>query len=232
MGTRGCGARRTTSAACATLGRAAGRQKASAWAVGRRRRVGRCLGGEGDRSNRGGDDAGAHARRMRRRTPGLTQVLTFPLFNSIYLLSSSSLPSLAAYHKRLLYLLSLSGLRHGSADSSHGIGFQAFASSATCGFGGGGTRGSAVMLERRRRALRRGAHMQLAQTPLGARVAAAAVARGRVEDARSDHGALPQRLAPEAPSSVVWACEAAVAPKAPNVCDAGHRARRGHRARE
>jgi hypothetical protein len=42
-------------------------------------------------------------------------------------------------------------------------------------------------------------------------VAAAAVARGRVEDARSDHGAqsrLPQRLAPEAPSSVVWACGA------------------------
>ena len=45
--------------------------------------------------------------------------------------------------------------------------------------------------------------MQLAHTPLGARGAAAAVARGRVEDARSDHGAqsrLPQRLAPEAPS--------------------------------
>jgi hypothetical protein len=54
-------------------------------------------------------------------------------------------------------------------------------------------------------------------------VAAAAVARGRVADARSDHGAqsrLPQRLAPEAPSSVVWACEAAG--------EAGHRARRGH----
>ena len=49
--------------------------------------------------------------------------------------------------------------------------------------------------------------MQLAHTPLGARVAAAAVARGRVEDARSDQGALPQRLAPEAPSrwyGVVW----------------------------
>ena len=46
--------------------------------------------------------------------------------------------------------------------------------------------------------------MQLAHTPLGARVAAAAVARGRVEDARSDHGAqsrLPQRLAPEAPAA-------------------------------
>ncbi len=67
------------------------------------------------------------------------------------------------------------------------------------------------------------ARMQLAHTPLGARVAAAAVARGRVEDARSDHGAqsrLPQRLAPVAPSSVVWACEAAG--------EAGHRARRGH----
>ena len=31
-------------------------------------------------------------------------------------------------------------------------------------------------------------------------MAAAAGARGRVEDIRSDHGALPQRLAPEAPS--------------------------------
>jgi len=65
--------------------------------------------------------------------------------------------------------------------------------------------------------------MQRAHTPLGARVAAAAVARGRVADARSDHGAqsrLPQRLAPEAPSGVVWACEAAG--------EAGHRARRGH----
>ena len=66
--------------------------------------------------------------------------------------------------------------------------------------------------------------MQLAHTPLGARGAAAAVlARGRVEDARSDHGAqsrMPQHLAPEAPSSVVWACEAAG--------EAGHRARRGH----
>ena len=98
----------------------------------------------------------------------------------------------------------------------------------------GDARGSAVTLERRP-AITVPVRMQLAHTPLGARVAAAAVARGRVEDARSDHGAqsrLPQRLAPEAPSSVVWACEAAVAPKAPKVCDAGHRARRGHRARE
>jgi hypothetical protein len=73
-------------------------------------------------------------------------------------------------------------------------------------------------------------------------VAAAAVARGRVADARSDHGAqsrLPQRLAPEAPSSVVWACEAAGGPEQRGVgvrsSEAGHRARRGHwvmRARE
>ena len=66
--------------------------------------------------------------------------------------------------------------------------------------------------------------MQLAHTPLGARVAAAAMARGRVEDARSDHGAqsrLPHRLAPEAPSSVVWACEAA----GEAAGEAGHRRR-------
>jgi hypothetical protein len=55
---------------------------------------GRCLGGEGDRSNRSGDDAGAHARHMRRRTSGLCQ-LTFPP-RSISRLSSASSPFIAA----------------------------------------------------------------------------------------------------------------------------------------
>jgi hypothetical protein len=60
---------------------------------------GRCLGGEGDRSNRGGDDAGAHARHVRRRTSGWCQ-LTFPP-SPISRLSSASLPSCAACHKAL-----------------------------------------------------------------------------------------------------------------------------------
>jgi hypothetical protein len=109
------------------------------------------------------------------------------------------------------------GLPHGLAHRvAHRVrrAYQAFARSSPAD-SGGHARGSAVTLGRRRRALRRGAHVQLAHRPLGARVAAAAVARGRVEDARSDHGAqsrLPQCLAPEAPSrwyGVVWVCEAA-----------------------
>jgi hypothetical protein len=50
----------------------------------------------GSTEDRGGDDAGAHARHMRRRTPGLCQ-LTFPP-RSISRLSSASLPSCAAFH--------------------------------------------------------------------------------------------------------------------------------------
>ena len=103
---------------------------------------------------------------------------------------------------------------------------QAFARSDSCAFGGG-TRGSAVTLGRRRRALRRGAHAARPHAPRSSGAAAAVLARGRVEDARSDHGAqsrLPQRLAPEAPSSVVWACEAA----GEAAGEAGHRARPGH----
>jgi len=62
---------------------------------------GRCLGGEGDRSNRGGDDAGAHARHMRRRTPGLRQWTFAP--RPISRLSSASLPSFAACHNFLSF---------------------------------------------------------------------------------------------------------------------------------
>jgi hypothetical protein len=89
--------------ACATLGGAAGRrQKASAvglWGDGAVS-GGRCLGGEGDRSNRSGDDAGAHARHMRRRTQsGLCQLTLHP--RPISRVSSASSPSLAACHTAL-----------------------------------------------------------------------------------------------------------------------------------
>jgi hypothetical protein len=57
----------------------------------------RRVGGEGDlESTRGGEDAGAHARHMRRRTSGLRQ-LTFPP-RSISRLSSASSPSSAALY--------------------------------------------------------------------------------------------------------------------------------------
>ena len=60
----------------------------------------RRVGGEGDlESTRGGEDAGAHARHMRRRTSGLRQ-LTLPP-RPISRLSSASLPSFAASHTAL-----------------------------------------------------------------------------------------------------------------------------------
>jgi len=228
--TRGCGARHATRTRVpSSAGRGGGSAaqpappRAVQRAVGTWRRVGRapCRWRGGDRSSSSDDDAGAHARHMRRRTSGSCQ-LTLPP-RPISRVSSASLPFLAASYtaspiESLITSTALDRPSPARTPAPSGV-----------------TRGSAVTLGRRRRALRRGAHAARPHTPLGARVAAAAVARGRVEDARSDHGAqsgLPQRLAPEAPSSVVWACEAAVAPKAPNVCDAGHRARRGHRARE
>ena len=60
----------------------------------------RRVGGEGDlESTRGGEDAGAHARHMRRRTSGLCQ-LTLPP-RPISRASSASLPPLAASHTAL-----------------------------------------------------------------------------------------------------------------------------------
>jgi hypothetical protein len=87
--TRGCGARHATRTRVPS---SAGRRVA----VGTWRRVGRApCRWRCDRSTiRGGDDAGAHARHMRRRTSGLCQ-LTFPP-RPISRLSSASLPSLAA----------------------------------------------------------------------------------------------------------------------------------------
>jgi hypothetical protein len=79
------------------LGRAAG-QGQRRLGCGETAHGGRCLGGEGDQSNRGGVDAGAHARHMRRRTPYFP--LTFPP-RSISRLSSASLPLHAAFHTAL-----------------------------------------------------------------------------------------------------------------------------------
>ena len=89
---------------------------------------------------------------------------------------------------------------------------QAFARSDSCAFGGGHARLRGDDREAAARTLRRGAHAARPHAPRSSGAAAAVLARGRVEDARSDHGAqsrLPHRLAPEAPSSVVWACGAA-----------------------
>jgi hypothetical protein len=184
------------------MGEHAGVRRAPcSWAVGK---MAPCrAGAAGATEDRGGDDAGAHARHMRRRTSGLRQFTLHP--RPISRLSSASSPSFAASNTAL----SIESLIASAAL------IRPAPARPPADSGGGHARGSAVTLGKRRRALRRGAHVQLAHTPLGARVAAAAVARGRVEDVRSDHGAqsrLPQRLAPEAPSrwyGVVWVCEAA-----------------------
>jgi len=88
--------------ACAKLGKAAGRRHSQparapcrSLAMGRRRRIGRALSLWRNRPKHG-EDAGAHARHMRRRTPGLCQ-LTFPP-RSISRPNSASSPSLAAFH--------------------------------------------------------------------------------------------------------------------------------------
>jgi hypothetical protein len=75
------------------MGEHAGVRRAPcSWAVGK---MAPCrAGAAGATEDRGGDDAGAHARHMRRRTSGLCQ-LTFPP-RSISRLSSASLPSCAA----------------------------------------------------------------------------------------------------------------------------------------
>ena len=200
--------------ACAKLRVSAGRRRSQRrgapceLAVGKR--VGLCLGGAVSGCSSGRDRA--HARHMRRRTSGLCQ-LTLPP-RSISRRSSASLPSLAASHTAL------------SIESLSAPAALYRPSPAPTPAHSGGAR-SAPPIGRRRRALRRGAHAARPHAPRSSGV------RGSRAGARARRGRskrpLPQRLAPEAPSSVVWACEAAVAP---NVCDAGHRARRGHRARE
>jgi len=102
--------------ACAKLGRAAGWRRSQRgraryselWGQravsgergGESSRGQRAVSGErGGESSRGGEDAGAHARHMRRRTSGLCQ-LTLPP-RSISRVSSASLPFLAASHTAL-----------------------------------------------------------------------------------------------------------------------------------
>ena len=85
---RVCKARRGGGSACAAARRAASCCGEMAPFVGRH------VSGEGDRSNRGGDNAGAHARHIRWRTLGLCQLTLHP--RPISRLSSASLPSLVA----------------------------------------------------------------------------------------------------------------------------------------
>ena len=82
--------------ACAKLGGAAGWRRSQRG----RARYSAVSGERGGESSRGGEDAGAHARHMRRRTQsGLCQ-LTFPP-RPISRLSSASLPALAASYTAL-----------------------------------------------------------------------------------------------------------------------------------
>ena len=157
--TRGCGAPRTSrtrvpSSACRRGGGEANAEarRAARLAVGKRRRVGQCLGGGSDRCSRGRDDAGAHARHMRRRTSGLCQ-LTLPP-RPISRVSSASLPFIAASNTALPIesLIASAALYRPSP-------------ARTPAHSGGGTRGSAVTLGRRRRALRRGAHAARPHAP-------------------------------------------------------------------
>ena len=82
--------------ACAKLGGAAGwrRSQRGRALVQRAVGTGAVSGERGGESSRGGEDAGAHARHMRRRTPGLRQLTLHP--RPISRLSSASLPSLVA----------------------------------------------------------------------------------------------------------------------------------------
>jgi hypothetical protein len=80
------------------MGEHAGVRRAPcSWAVGK---LAPCrAGAAGAAEDRGGVDAGAHARHMRRRTKGSCQLTFAP--RSISRLSSASYPSLAASHTAL-----------------------------------------------------------------------------------------------------------------------------------
>jgi hypothetical protein len=226
--------------ACAKLGGAAGRRHIQ------RRRAryselwgnGAVSGERGGESTRGDEDAGAHARHMRRRTQ--LRQLTLPP-RPISRVSSASLPLPAASNTAspIESLIASAALYRPSparipADSGgararlRGDAREAAArtpSRCACAArpqaprssGGRGSRGARARRgrsERPRRAVEAAA-TRGSRGPEQVVVAAAAVARGRVEDVRCDRGAqsrLPQRLAPEAPSrwyGVVWVCEAA-----------------------
>ena len=179
-------------------------------AVWKWRRVGRApCRRRGDRSTRGDDDAGAHARHMRRRTSGLRQLTPPP--RPISRLSSASLPSLAASYTALPIesLIAAAALYRPSP-------------AWTPADWGGGTRGSAVTLERRRRALSRGVHAARPHAPRSSGGRGGRGARARRGRSKRPRRAVEAAATPgsRGPEQVVWACEAAG--------EAGHRARRGH----
>ena len=189
MGTRGCGARRTTSDACVprSAGRRGGKRPAppGLWGDGARRALPRRRGRQKQQRRR---------RRVRPREAHAAAHLRIVPVDA---------PSTLDQPPELRLVAVICGLEHGLARRvAHRVrrALQARTRLDTCGFGGG-TRGSAVTLGRRRRALRRGAHAARPHAPRSSGGGGGSrVARGRVEDARSDHGALPQRLAPKAPS--------------------------------
>ena len=128
-------------------------------------------------------------------------------------------PSKADQPRELRLVAVLSGLEHGLAHRvAHRVrrALQDFARSDTCAFGGGHTHGSAVTLERRQRALRPGAH---AARPLSS---GGGGRRGIPPHTTPYHPIppIPPHTTPYHPQRL--------APEAPNVCEAGHRAPRGH----
>ena len=158
--TRGCGARHATRTRVpSSAGRGGGSAaqpappRAVQRAVGTWRRVGRapCRWRGGDRSSSSDDDAGAHARHMRRRTSGSCQ-LTLPP-RPISRVSSASLPFLAASYtaspiESLITSTALDRPSPARTPAHSGV-----------------TRGSAVTLGRRRRAICRGAHAARPHAP-------------------------------------------------------------------
>jgi hypothetical protein len=132
-------------------------------------------------------------------------------------------PSKADQPPELRLLAVPCGLEHGLAHRvAHRVcrALQAFARSDTCGFGG--ARGSAVTLERRRRALSRGAHAARPHAPRSSGGRGGRGARARRGRSMRPRRAVETAATPgsRGPEQVVWACEAAG--------EAGHRARRGH----
>ena len=156
------------------MGEHAGVRRAPcSWAVGK---MAPCrAGAAGATEDRGGVDAGAHARHMRRRTAGLRQ-LTLPP-RSISRLSSASLPSFAACHTALPIesLIASAALYRPSP-------------ARTPAHSGGHAR---LRGDAREAAARTPSRCACAARPQAPRSSGGGggsrVARGRVEDARSDH---------------------------------------------